>query len=516
MGTLGRGAARLAPWILGCGLAACSAGAPPPAAPELASPAAAPATAQRPAATPPPQAQAQAQPQAEAPCPRAMALDEAAIREEAVCLLRRYVRIDTTNPPGNELAAARFLKTFLEGEGIEATILEPAPGRANLVARLRGDGSKKAIALVHHMDVVPAIAREWQVPPFEGALRDGYVWGRGALDNKGPGVMELVSVALLKRLAVPLSRDVVLLAVSDEESGGAHGAGAMVEQHLDLLRDVEFALNEGGATIQLPGGKLLYNVEIAQKAPLWLKIVAEGPAGHAATPKDDSAPRRLVRALARLERHEFPINVVPEVQAVFSARAQAMPPEKQAAFRDLARSLKDPAFRKDFLKDPMNRAMVMNTLSITMLSGSPKENVVPAEAWAIADARLLPGQDPKAVIAELEKVMNEPSVKVTPILSWKAHSSPFDTELVRAIGELARRRDPGAAVTPNVISGFTDCNKLRSRGITCYGFMPLRLTMADAERIHGRDERVSVEVLGQGAVALHELVRSVAGRASAP
>ncbi|WP_437677782.1 M20/M25/M40 family metallo-hydrolase [Sorangium sp. So ce131] len=491
----------LALWAFCCCLAACSGGGAPHAAPG-------PAPAPAPPGEPPAAPAAIAEP----PCPRATSLDGQAIRGEAVCLLRRYLRIDTTNPPGNEAAAARFLRSFLDQEGIESTTVESAPGRANLVARLPGDGSKKAIALAHHMDVVAATASDWQAPPFDGVLRDGAIWGRGALDNKGPGIIELLSFALLKRLAAPLARDVVLVAVADEEAGGAHGARYLVEKRLDLLRDVELVLNEGGAILELPDKKLLYTVEFAQKAPLWLRIVAEGPPGHGSSPKGDSSTRRLIRALARLERHEFPLTVVPEVQALFTARAAAMPEGRRAAFEDLERSLQQPAFREEFLSDPMNRVLVRNTISITMLSGSANENVVPSQASAVADLRLLPGQDPEAVIAEIKRVLNEPSVSVQPILSWRAHASPIDTALFRAIGDLAQRRDPGARVTPNIIGGFTDCNAFRSKGITCYGFMPIHLTRADTERVHGRDERISAEALERGATAMFELVRSVAGR----
>ncbi|MBI2801783.1 MAG: M20/M25/M40 family metallo-hydrolase [Gammaproteobacteria bacterium] len=445
-------------------------------------------------------------------CPRAMTVEPAAVQAEAVCLLRQYVQIDTTNPPGNELAAARFLAAFLQREGIEAALFEAAPGRANLYARLHGDGSGKALMLVHHMDVVPANPEEWTAPPFAGVVRDGYVWGRGTLDNKGPGIMELLSFVMLKRLGVPLGRDVVLLAVADEEEGGGKGARYMMAEHFDVLRDVEFALNEGGAMLQLDDGRLLYAVEFAQKVPLWLKIIATGPAGHAAMPKPEAATHRLVRALARLEQFEFPVTVVPAVQSVFDQRAEAMAPAKRAAYRELAKSLAQPAFRAEFLKDPHNAVMVRNSLAITMLTGSAKENVYPAQASAVVDLRLLPGQDPQAVVAELERAMHEPEVRVEPLLSATAHSSPLDTVLFKAITTLIKRHDPKARVTPNFIAGFTDCNTFRAKGITCYGFMPMHLPMAETERVHGRDERLAIDSLAQATLLLHELVREMVGR----
>ena len=445
-------------------------------------------------------------------CPRAMSMAPAELQAEAVCLLRHYVQIDTTNPPGNELASARFLAALLTREGIAATLFESAPGRANLYARLPGDGSRKALMLVHHMDVVPASAGEWSVPPFAAELRDGYVWGRGTLDNKGPGIMEVLSFVMLKRLKVPLARDVVLLAVADEEQGGAKGARYMMAEHFDLFADVEFALNEGGAMLKFDDGHMLYAVEFAQKVPLWLKLTASGPAGHASLPKPEAATHKLIRALARLEQFQFPLVVVPEVQQVFSQRAAGMPAEQRAAYGDLNKSLTEPAFRAEFLTDAHHAAMVHNTLAITMLSGSNKENVYPAQASAVLDLRLLPGQDPAAVMAELKRVMAEPEVQMEALLSSTAHASPLDTVLYKAITALIQRHDAGAQVTANFIGGFTDCNSFRSRGITCYGFMPMHLPMAETERVHGRDERLLLADLLQATVLLHELVRDVAGR----
>jgi acetylornithine deacetylase/succinyl-diaminopimelate desuccinylase-like protein len=445
-------------------------------------------------------------------CPRAMSMAPAAIEAEAVCLLQRYIQIDTTNPPGNELSSARFLAAFLAGEGIEASVFESAPGRANLYARLRGDGSRKALMLVHHMDVVPADAPEWSVPPFAAQLRDGYMWGRGTLDNKGPGIMEVLSFVMLKRLKTPLARDVVLLAVADEEQGGGKGARYMMAEHFELFSDVQFALNEGGAMLKLEDGHILYAVEFAQKVPLWLKLTASGPAGHASLPKTDAATHRLVRALGRLEKFEFPLVVVPEVQQVFTQRAAGMPAEKRAPYLDLSKSLSEPAFRTEFLKDARNAAMVRNTLAITMLSGSNKENVYPAQASAVLDLRLLPGQDPLLVRAEIERVMAEPEVHVEVLLSSAAQSSPLATTLYKALSTLVQRHDTGAQVTANFIGGFTDCNTFRTRGITCYGFMPMLLPMAEIERVHGRDERILIDDLRNATILLHELVTDVAGR----
>lgn len=437
-------------------------------------------------------------------CPRATALEPQAIAAEASCLLRQYVRIETVNPPGNELQAAKFLRDVLARDGIESQIIESAPGRANLIARLRGTGAGRAVALMHHMDVVPARASEWTVPPFEGVERDGYVWGRGSIDNKGGGVVELMTMLLAKRLATPLPRDLVFLAVADEEAGGGFGARYLTTQRKDLFADVEFVLNEGGAILQLGEGPGIYNVEIAQKAPLWLRVTARGNSGHGSTPYPDTPVHVLVRGLARLTAHQFPIVVLPEVQRLYAAKAQAMPEPVRTAYGDLRAALADAAFRETFLKDAHDAALVRNSFVITMLEGSGKENVIPGEASAVIDLRLLPGQDVEEVTREVSRVLGEPRLEVKALLSWQAHAASEDTALFHAIADVARER--GAPIVPSVITGFTDCNAFRAQNITCYGFMPVRVAPKDFELIHGANERVSVKEVATAAADLHALL----------
>ena len=439
-----------------------------------------------------------------------MALERKAISEELVCLLQQYLQIDSTNPPGNELATARFLEQVLARDGIAAEVIESAPGRANLLARVKGKTPGHATMLMHHMDVVPADAEEWSVPPFEARLADGYVWGRGSLDNKGAGIAEIIAAALFARLGVPLEHDLVLLALADEESGGGAGARYLTEHHKEAFEDVELILNEGGGMLVLAEGKPpIYTVELAQKAPLWLRLTARGKSGHGSAPTPNSAAATLSRALGRVAVYSFPITVVPEVQALFAARAMAMPEAERGPFMNLSAALQDREFRERFTSDPHDAALVQNTVAITMLSGSPKENVISQQASAVLDVRLLPGQDPKTVTAELTRVMAEPSLSIEPILSWQAHRSPRDTPHFAAIERLARERHPGAPVRGNVIGGFTDCNAFRAIGKTCYGFLPLMIRLDDIQRIHGKDERVSVEALSLAVVDLHALIQYV-------
>jgi acetylornithine deacetylase/succinyl-diaminopimelate desuccinylase-like protein len=253
----------------------------------------------------------------------------------------------------------------------------------------------------------------------------------------------------------------------------------------------------------------VYMVELAQKAPLWLRLTARGKPGHGGAPTPNTAATVLSRALGRIASHSMPVTVVPEVQALFAARALDMPEPARAQHSNLSLAFKDAAFRERFMSNPLDAALVQNTVAITMLSGSPKENVISEQASAVLDVRLLPRQDPKAVTAELTAVMAEPALSVEPILSWQAHSSPRDTPLFAAIERLARERHPGAPVRGNVIGGFTDCNAFRAIGKVCYGFLPIEIRLDDIQRIHGKDERVSVEALSSAALDLHSLLQEL-------
>jgi acetylornithine deacetylase/succinyl-diaminopimelate desuccinylase-like protein len=444
-------------------------------------------------------------------CPAARSLDAKELEREALCLLKQYVQIDTSNPPGNELLAAQFLQGLLEREGIAAMLVPSAPGRANLIARLSTQAAspQPALALAHHMDVVPAVASAWSVPPFAAEERDGMLWGRGALDDKAGGILSLLTMFMVKRLGIALPYDLVFLALADEEAGGGAGARYLTAQHPELLRDIGYVLNEGGGIMELPDGHALYQVEVAQKAPLWLRLVARGPAGHGSAPSANTATARLVRALARLADHTFPVHVLPEVQALYARKAPSLPAPLRDGARDLRAALNKPAFREDFLRDAHHAALVRNTLAISVLRGSDKENVIPGEASAVLDMRLLPGQEAETVRAEVIKVIADAGIEVETLLSWTAHSSPSDTPLFRAIAAQAAARDPGAPVLANVIGGFTDCNAFRAHGITCYGFMPLRLAPDAFAGIHGNDERVRISILGEAVVSWLELLRGL-------
>ncbi len=435
------------------------------------------------------------------------------LERESVATLSRYIQIDTSNPPGNELKAAQFFKKIFDGEGIEAKIIESAPGRGNVYARLRGNGSKKSVVLLNHMDVVPADPKDWQQPPFGGVVKEGYVWGRGALDMKGPAVAQAMTLVALKRQGISLAGDVIFLGTADEEAGGAMGAGFLLENHPELFADVGIVFNEGGGIRMGKDGKASeYRVSVSEKTPLWLRLTASGKPGHGSTPGANLAVNKLLAALNRVLLYQTPIKVVPEVQKYYADIANEERGERKLRYQDLRSALNDPAFATDFIKDSRDNASVRNTLSITVLQGSNKINVIPAEAMAELDIRLLPGEDTQAFIRELKQIIADDSVKVDVLLSFPPATSPAHPEAMKAISEMARIRDQGIPVVSPLVRGFTDCHFFRRKNIPCFGFMPLRNPASEGGLVHGIDERITVESLGAGLRGLYELVHKLAAK----
>lgn len=321
--------------------------------------------------------------------PPAKAIDYNKLTQEAVALLTQYVKINTTNPPGNELPAAKMIREKFLDDGIPATVWEPQPGRGAVAARLHGVGHhNKAIVLLSHMDVVPANPKEWQVPPFSGLVKDGELWGRGAIDDKGPGVIELMAMLAIKRAGILLDRDVLFLATGDEEEGGRIGAGWMVEHEADVFADAGYLINEGGGIQTRRNGRRFYAVSVTEKTPLWLRLTASGNEGHAAVPPEETAVTHLVRALDRLIAYRSPIRIVDPVRDYFKAMAEldGGPPE----FLNLRSALRDPDYARRFTSVPRQNAVVRDTITPTVLSGSEKTNVIPASASAEIDCRIIP------------------------------------------------------------------------------------------------------------------------------
>ncbi len=429
--------------------------------------------------------------------------DDTRARSKPLSRLQEYLRLDTTNPPGNEMLAVDFFARIFEREGIEYETVVTAPGRGNVWARLEG-GPGKALVLLHHTDVVPARAEDWQYPPFGATLHEGVVHGRGALDTKSLGILHLETFLELARSARPLRRPVIFMATADEEAGGGLGARWMVENRPDVFRDVGFLLNEGGGGLAL--AKPVFSVEVTQKVPLWLRLRTKGVPGHGSTPRAHGAVRSLIRALARLESHRFEPQVVDPVRTYLRGMAD-LQPGLEGAFSNLDRAVRDPRFMASLqVGSPSFHALLRNTCAITVLEGSPSINVVPAQATAELDCRLLPGVDADHFEEELRRILAEPTLEIERRMAFEPAASPVDTPLFAAIEEVCLRYFPDGRVLPSVVSGFTDSHVFRRMGIVSYGFRPSMMNPGDAAGVHGHDERIEVGDFELGLVMMQEIV----------
>ncbi|MGC1450623.1 MAG: M20/M25/M40 family metallo-hydrolase [Candidatus Sulfotelmatobacter sp.] len=447
----------------------------------------------------------------------------------AVQWMQEYLRIDTTNPPGNEMKAVAFYKKILDQEGIENRVFEYAPGRGNLWARIpRTEGQKsptsaargavemghpRPIILLNHMDVVTSEASHWKVPPFSGEIRDGYLWGRGAQDMKDEGLAQLVVMVMLKREEVALDRDVIFLAVADEEANGT-GSDWFLEHQRDLLENAEFLINEGGENL-LENGKVKYvGLDVGEKTSYWLHVVAHGRPGHGSRPIPDSAPNRLVRALDRILAYRTPLRVLPVVDEFLRDMAPYEPPERAAEYRNIRKAIEDKKFQEEVEKDESLNFLLRDTISLTMMGGSEQTNVIPPEAWANLDVRILPGGDPKALLAAVRRVVNDPNVTVEPLNAEfrVANYSGTDNALFAAIRRVSGKYFPGTPVVPQITSGYTENQRYRPLGMVAYGFNPYTATDEEGKTEHANDERIRVEEVRRGPTILFDVVAEVAGK----
>lgn len=428
---------------------------------------------------------------------------------DPVALLQAYLRIDTTNPPGRELAAARFLHRLLEREGIESQLFELGGGRANLRAVLRGDGSKRAVVLLHHMDVVPADAKHWRLaPPFAGRIVDGEVVGRGAIDIKGKGAVDLATLVALKRRGQRLHRDLVLLAVADEESN-SKGARAIVESRPELVRGAEYLLDEGAGVRLDPTARrtVAYVVSVGEKAPLWLTLRFTGQPGHGSVPRPGSAVERAVRAATRILAWRRPVRLLPGLRAWLKLEARRHDLGDRIPKEGLDAALEQPELLETIAdRVPEINAALRDTIALTGLQGSEKVNVIPNQASLRLDCRLLPDTDPRRFLAELRTVIADPGVEITTDEHYRTATSPASGPFFEALAAVSARLDRGAPVVPTILRCSTDSTLFRKLGIHAYGFESYRLTEAQAELGHANDERIGVKALRDGVVLLRELL----------
>jgi acetylornithine deacetylase/succinyl-diaminopimelate desuccinylase-like protein len=440
-------------------------------------------------------------------------IDWDALSKEGQTILADYLRINTTNPPGNEILAARFLKGILDKEGIPAVILDTAElggTHANLYARLKGNGSKKAIALLHHMDVVPATASQWQVDPFSGAVKDGYIWGRGAIDMKGEAVAHLMAMIALKRSGIKLNRDIVFIGNADEEFTSTGGI-EFVKNHADLLKDVEYLITEATENSVVNGKVRYFAVGVAEKRTYWQRLRVAGIPSHGSRPTKDNPVPKLVAALDKIAHYETPLHATPGVQKYFRDISRLYPEPQKTWLSDVTKALENPEARAWILNDVYWNAYLRNTISLTALSGSNKTNVIPPEATAEIDIRLLPDTDPDQFLATLKGIVGDTAVHWSTILAPKAPlESPIDTDLFRAIERAAHERAPDAFVTTPMQTGATDRPTYRKLGIVTYAIDPFLTEQAERQKgVHGNNERLSIENVGFGIKYVYDILRYV-------
>ena len=419
--------------------------------------------------------------------------DWKAIEGEALKTLQSYIRINTSVPPGDVTAAADLLQKILEREGIDVKRFESGQGRSILLARLRGTGTAKPIVLLHHMDVVPADKSRWKRDPFGGEIADGAIWGRGAMDMKGPGVTQLYAFIALKRHRVPLDRDIILMAVPDEEIGGALGATWMRENHYHEF-EPEYMLDEGGFGSRdlFTPGKLVFGISVAEKKIVWLKLTAEGTAGHGSQPHDNNPNDRLLKALARMLSQPLPSSTFSVVET-FKSRVGTLTANK------------------------FNNAIQHSTISVTSLRSGvgepPKVNVIPSIAEATLDCRVLPGTSKQQWLEEIASRLGDPKIKVEvtyesadPVVTTQ--DSPF----YRALEAAVKRRHPDAIVAPMIVPYGTDANSFRPLGVKSYGFTPAILPAEVVASMHGDAEFVPLDALGPAIQILYEALVDTAAK----
>jgi acetylornithine deacetylase/succinyl-diaminopimelate desuccinylase-like protein len=422
-------------------------------------------------------------------------------QDEVIGLLSELIAINTSNPTHPERPAAEWVAAKLDDVGIESQIIEAAPGRASTIARIEGCDPDRAPLLIHgHLDVVPAEASEWSLDPFAGELRDGYVWGRGAIDMKDMDAMILALVREWARTGRKPPRDLVLAFVSDEEAGGRQGAHHLVDHHPGLFADCTEAISEvGGFSVSLDENRRLYLIQTAEKGINWLRLRATGRPGHGSMVHDDNAVTRLAAAVSRIGAYEHPVVVTDTVRRMVEAIAAATgldldPDDPEAWLPQLGGMAR------------MIGAVIRNTTNPTMLAAGYKTNVIPSSAEATIDARFLPGQE-QAMLSAVDELLGE-GVDREFIVQDIAVETSFDGALVDAMSAALRAEDPGAFPVPYLMSGGTDAKSFSTLGMRCFGFSPLLLPpdLDFTALFHGIDERVPVDALQFGVRVLDRLL----------
>jgi acetylornithine deacetylase/succinyl-diaminopimelate desuccinylase-like protein len=449
-------------------------------------------------------------------CPaagRSATLDWQRVGEEAAHKLRAYIRVNTSNPPGNETPAAELLRGWLAAEGIEARLYDPMndPQRQALVARLPGT-SNRTIVLMSHSDVVPAVAAEWSHPPFAGDVADGVLYGRGALDTKNLGIMQVMTLLLLHRQGIT-PRDELMLLIEPDEEDKSRGVEGMLEQYPELFRNIRMVLNEGasGTDGVVGPNTVVFFVQTAEKGSAWMKLTARGDTGHGSVPLPNNAVATMAQALTRIAAYQTPLRPPPAVAAMFAALADRQPFPNSFIMRHVDNPIVQRLFRRQLTERPLINAMLRTTISLTGVQGGYKTNVIPAQVEATLDCRVTVGDSGDALKRTLETVVDDPRVTIELMTDGTPNESPIDDALMTTVRTVTSRHVPGSLVAPLMTSGVTDSAQFRRRGIPAYGFVPVVLTEPELATMHGNDERITLAQLGAGLQMYYAVVTALAG-----
>ncbi len=438
-------------------------------------------------------------------------IDWSVLGQESIEHFKQLLRIDTTNPPGNEIEAATYIARLLDREGIDYQMVEAEPGRASLVARLRGTGKRGALLLNGHLDVVPADPEAWEHPPFAAEEADGCIWGRGAIDMKNMVTMGLMTLITLHRRKVALDRDVIFAAVADEEAGSDKGALFLVENHPDLVRS-EYVLNEVGGHTLYMGEQRFYPIQVSEKGICWFKLKATGEPGHGSMPHAGNPVLRIARAIQKLGSARLPQHNKPVVEAFLKRLAESAPFPRGKILSlllhpSLSGKLLDVLDKVQPDQAMSINAMLRHTAAPTMLSGSKKVNVIPGQASVTVDGRVLPGFSANDFLKEVQAVVGD-DLEIELLNQHDGTHFESDTPLYDAICQTLERHDAGGVPVPYMIPGFTDSFAYAKLGATCYGFSPVRLgpELNFTRMYHGHNERIPIDGYLWGQRVLYELV----------
>ena len=432
-------------------------------------------------------------------------------------LLTELIRANTSNPPGNERLIADVLAPKFRALGIETKIIPTTDSlRAVVVARVKGDGSKRPVLLAAHADVVGVEREKWSVDPFGGIIKDDHVYGRGAIDFKGGMAVFARAVMMLAERKIPLARDVIFIAEADEEGGGPFSTSWLAREHWPDI-DAEFALNEGGWIIKNAAGKVQYvSISTADKASVPLTITARGTSTHSSMPRPDNAIFAISRALAKISAYETPLSITPETKKFFMALSRTSAPPMSQYYADVVSDDPRRAARADSMvsKDPLYHSLIRNTIAPTIINGGFRSNVIPGSVQATVNLRIIPGNNPADLVAQLRRIVADSMVDLS-IGNRTYGTTPVsseDTDLYRALSQAAAATFPGAEVTPYLFQAGTDAGAWRAKGIPVYGIYPYPIDSDELTRMHGNDEKVAIKSLQQGTEMIYRTLVDVAGK----